>query len=53
MGQLAPLFRTHGPVQVANAGYRAGVRFLKTFTAQVCSPHTRREYFNRIDFGSS
>ncbi len=48
MDQLAPLSAPTVPVLVANAGNRAGVRFLEFFAAQIRNPHTRRAYARAV-----
>jgi site-specific recombinase XerD len=48
MDQLAPLSASTVPALVANAGNRAGVRFLEFFTAQIRNPHTRRAYARAV-----
>jgi len=48
MEQFAPLSGSTLPSMVANAGARAGIRFLEFFTAQIRNPHTRRAYARAV-----
>lgn len=48
MSRLALLSAPTVPALVANAGKRAGVRFLEFFAAQIRNPHTRRAYARAV-----
>ena len=50
MNLLAPMATSKSlPALVANAGERAGVRFVEFFAANIRNPHTRRAYARAVE----
>jgi hypothetical protein len=45
MNQLVPISSPAIPALVADAGARAGIRFLEFFATDIRNPHTRRAYY--------